>query len=195
MNEFSLPPLAVGYDSRWVNVPLSGDLGEWAEKATKDYAAKHGGNKKQIRALLEGAAQIARRAEDAAMALILMPVAAEGVRALVRFCPVNMSRLGENDDHWTALLGNLVPESEWEEAAEITELATKAGPCRRIIRRYVEGEGDTRAIGEHVGYAWLFPQYAAGIFMVTSFINLAEAARWRSALDELAAAVELEPAP
>lgn len=195
MNEFSLPPLAVGYDSRWVNVPLSGDLGGWAEKATKDYAAKHGGNKKQIRALLEGAGQIARRAEDAAMALILMPVAAEGVRALVRFCPVNMSRLGESDDHWTALLGNLVPESEWEEAAEITELTTKAGPCRRIIRRYVEGEGDTRAVGEHVGYAWLFPQYAAGIFMVTSFINLAEATRWRSALDELAAAVELEPAP
>jgi hypothetical protein len=194
MSEFSLPPLSVSHDSRWVLIPLHGDIGEWVQKATADYVAKRGGNKKQVRGLLEGSAKVARRADDAAMALILMPVAAEGIRALARFCPVNMSRLGEDDDRWSALLGNIVPNSQWGESAEITEMTTKAGPCRRIIYRYAEGEGDTRTVGEHVGYAWLFPQYAAGIIMMTSFLNLAEAARWRSTLDELAAGVELEPA-
>ncbi|MGH3165273.1 MAG: hypothetical protein ACRDN0_05185, partial [Trebonia sp.] len=105
MSEFSVPPLSVSHDSSWVQVPLRGDLGEWAQQATAKYVAKRGGNKKQVTALLEGAGTIARKADDAAMALILMPVAAEGIRALVRFCPVNMSRLGENDDWWTALLG------------------------------------------------------------------------------------------
>jgi hypothetical protein len=191
MSEFSLPPLAVGYDGRWVDVPLSGDLGEWAEKATATYATAHGGDKRQIRALLEGTGEIARRARDSAMALALFPVAAEGIRALVRFCPVNMSRVGEGDDAWSALLGDLAPDTPWEESAEFTELATKAGPCRRIVRRTAEGEGNTRALTEHVAYAWLFPQYAAGIIMLTSFTSLSEARRWRSALDELAAAVEL----
>jgi hypothetical protein len=37
----------------------------------------------------------------------------------------------------------------------------------------------------------MFPQYAAGFLMLTSFTNLSEARRWRGALDELAAAVEL----
>lgn len=195
MSEFSLPPLAVGYDDRWVHVPLNGDLGEWARKATADYAAAHGGNKRQIRALLEGAGQIARGATDAAMALILIPVAAEGIRAIVRFCPVDMSLVGQDDDAWSALIGDLIPGSPWEEPAEVTEMTTKAGPCRRIIHRSVDGEGDTRAVIEHVAYAWLFPQYAAGILMLTSFINLAEAGRWRSALDELASAVKLKQAP
>jgi|HubBroStandDraft_3_1064219.scaffolds.fasta_scaffold154107_1 hypothetical protein len=203
MSEFSVPALAVGYDGRWVHVPLSGDLEEWARKAAADYATAHGGNKRQIRALLEGAGGIARNAADSVIALVLIPVADEGIRALVRFCPVDMSAvesapgsaIGEDDDSWSALIGDLTPDNPWEESAEITEMTTKAGPCRRIIRRLTEGEGDTRAITEHVAYAWLFPQYAAGILMMTSFIGLGEARRWRSALDELAAAVELEPEP
>jgi len=194
MSEFSLPPLMGGYDNRWVPVPLGGDLGEWARKATADYVATHGGDKRQITALLEGAGEIARRATDAVMALLLIPEAASGIRALVRFSPVDMSAVGEDEDGWAALIGDLTPDSPWEEAAEVTEMTTKAGPCRRIIRRYVEGEGDTRAIGEHVAYAWLFPEHAAGILMTTSFINLAEAGRWRTALDELATAVELREA-
>ncbi|HEV3381421.1 MAG TPA: hypothetical protein VG142_10625 [Trebonia sp.] len=194
MSEFSLPPLAVGYDSRWVHVPLTGDLDEWAKQATANYAATHGGNKRQIRALLAGAGEIARRAKDAVLALVLIPVAADGVRALVRFCPVDMSAVREDDDSWSALIGDLTPDSPWEEDAEVTEITTKAGPCRRIVRRTVEGEGNTRAITENVAYAWLFPEYAAGICMTTAFVSLSEAVRWRSALDELAAAVELEPA-
>jgi hypothetical protein len=194
MSDFSLPPLAVSYDRRWVDVPLSGDLGEWAERATAAYAATHGGDQKQIRALLEGAGEIARRARESAMALVLIPVAAEGIRALVRFCPVNMSRVREDDDAWLAMLGELAPDTPWEESAEFTEVMTKAGPCRRIVRRTAEGEGNTRSLTEHVAYAWLFPQYAAGVIMLTSFLSLSEARRWRSALDELAATVELVPA-
>jgi hypothetical protein len=191
MSEFSLPPLGVGYDGRWVQVPLSGDLDEWAEQATADYAAAHGGDKQQIRALLAGAGDIIRGTEGSVLALILIPVAAEGIRALVRFCPIDLSAAGEDDDRWSALLGDLTPDSPWEEPGEVTELVTKAGPCRRVIGRYVEGEGNTRAIGENVAYGWLFPQYGAGFLMLTSFISLSEARRWRSALDELATAVEL----
>jgi hypothetical protein len=208
MSEFSVPPLSVGYDSRWVHVPLSGDIGEWAQRATADYLAKNGGHKKQVKALLEGAGEIVRRATDAVMALILMPVATEGIRAIVRFCPVDMSEAdlssvdlasvempAVGEDVWSAMIGDITPDSPWEESPEITDMTTKAGPCRRVVHRVVEGEGTTRAITEHVVYAWVFPQYAAGAFMVTSFLNLAEAGRWRGALDELAAAVELEPAP
>jgi hypothetical protein len=194
MSEFSLPPLAVGYDGRWVHVPLSGDLDEWAEQATADYATAHGGDKQQIRALLAGAGKIVRDAGDSVMALILLPVAAEGIRALVRFCPVDMSAAGEDDDNWSTLIGDLTPNSPWEEAAEVTEMATKAGPCRRVIYQSVEGEGNTRAVTENVAYAWLFPQYGAGVYMMTAFVGLGEAHRWRGALDELAAAVELAQA-
>jgi hypothetical protein len=192
-SEFSLPPLVISCDDRWVRVPLNGDLDEWARKATADYAAAHGGDKRQIGTLLEGAGKIARKAEDAAAALILIPVADEGIRALVRFCPVDMSGVGQDDDGWSALIGDLTPDSPWDEPAEIIEMATKAGPCRRITRKwYLEAEGSLRPVGEHVAYGWLFPQYGAGIFMMTSFTDLAEAGRWRGALDELATAVELE---
>jgi hypothetical protein len=195
MSEFSVPPLTVDYDGRWVHVPLSGDLDEWVQKATAAYVAAHGGNKRQIKALLAGAGEIARGAKDAVMTLILLPVAAEGIRALVRFCPVDMSAVGEDDDGWSALIGDLTPNSPWEEAPEVTEMTTKAGPCRRVIYQSVEGEGNTRAITENVAYAWLFPQYGAGVYMMTAFAGLGEAHRWRSALDELAAAVELNQAP
>ncbi|MGH3245740.1 MAG: hypothetical protein ACRDOI_05925 [Trebonia sp.] len=192
MSEFSLPPLAVGYDGRWVHVPLSGDLDEWAQQATADYAAAHGGNRQEIRALLAGAGEIARAAGDSVTALILLPVAAEGIRALARFCPTDMSAVGADDDSWSALLGDLTPDRPWEEPGEVTEMTTKAGPCRRVISRYVEGEGNTRSIGENVTYGWVFPQYAAGLLMLTSFTSLSEGRRWRNALDELAAAVELQ---
>jgi hypothetical protein len=195
MTEFSLPPLVVGWDNRWVQVPLSGNLDDWARKAAENYVGSHGGSKRQVRGLLEGAGEIARRAGDAAVTLVLIPVAAEGIRALVRFCPVDLSDRPEGDDGWSVLLGELAPDSPWEEAAKITEVTTKAGPCRRIIRRYVAGEGETRGIGENVSYVWLFPQHGAGLWMLTSFANLAEAGLWRSALDELAAAVELEQVP
>jgi hypothetical protein len=191
MSEFSLPPLAVGYDGRWVHVPLSGDLDEWAQQATAEYAAAHGGDKQQIRMLLAGAGEVARAAGDSVMALILLPVAAEGIRALARFCPIDMSAVGAGDDSWSVLLGDVTPDRPWEEPAEVTEIMTKAGPCRRVVNRYVEGEGNTRRIGENFAYGWVFPQYAAGFLMLTSFTSLSEARRWRSALDELAAAVEL----
>jgi hypothetical protein len=202
MSEFSMPSLAVGYDSSWVHVPLSGDIGEWAQRATADYLAQRGGRKKQVKALLEGAGEIARRATDAAMVLILMPVAAEGIRALVRFCSVDMSEVdlsaadmsAVDEDVWTAMFGDITPDHQWEEPPEVTDMATKAGPCRRVVRRVVEGAGGNLDITEHIVYAWVFPKYAAGLFMVTSFMNLAEAGRWRGALDELAGAVELEPA-
>jgi hypothetical protein len=193
MSGFSLPPLAVRYDRRWVQVPLSGDLDQWAEQATADYAAAHGGDKQQIGALLAGAGEIARGAGDSVLALILLPVADAGIRALARFCPIDLSAVAA-DDGWSALLGDLAPDDPWEESAEVTELTTKAGPCRRVISRYVEGEGNTRAIGENVAYGWVFPQYGAGFLLLTSFTSLSEARRWRSALDELAAAVELEQA-
>jgi len=192
MSEFSLPPLAVRYDGRWVQVPLSGDLDQWAEQATADYAAAHGGSQQQIRTLLAGAGEVARAAGDSVLALILLPVADAGIRALARFCPIDMSAVGADDDGWSALLGVHTPDEPWEEAAEVTEIMTKAGPCRRVISRYVEGEWNTRAIGENVAYGWVFPQYAAGFLMLTSFTSLSEARRWRSALDELATAVELE---
>lgn len=191
MSDFSLPALAVSYDRRWVPVPLSGDLREWAQNAAADYVAAHGGATPRIEELLEGAGEIAGRAGDAVLALALFPVADEGIRALVTFCPVDMSALGESADGWPALIGDLTPSSPWEEDAIISEMTTKAGPCRRITFRPVEGVGDVRIVAEHVAYAWLLPQYAAGIVMVTSFRNLAEAGRWRSALDELAATVEV----
>lgn len=193
MSEFSLPPLAVGYDGHWVRVSLSGDLDQWAEQAATDYEAAYGGDKQQIRRLLAGAGEVARKAGDSVLALVLLPVAAEGIRALARFCPIDMSTVGAGEDGWSALLGDVTPDEPWEEAADVTELMTKAGPCRRVISRYVEGEGNTRAIGENLAYGWVFPQYAAGFLMLTSFTSLSEARRWRGALDELAAAVELEP--
>jgi hypothetical protein len=191
MTEFALPPLSVGWDARWVQVPLSGNIDEWARTAAEKYVADHGGSKRQVRGLLEGAGEIARRAGDAAVTLILLPEAAKGIRALVRFCPVDLSGLPEGDDGWSVLLGQLAADSPWEDA-DITELTTKAGPCRRIIAKYVMGEGEIRGIGENVSYVWLFPQHGAGLWMMTSFVNLAESGLWRSALDELAAAVELE---
>ena len=48
MTEFSLPPLVVGWDNRWVQVPLSGNLDDWARKAAEKYVASHGGSKRQV---------------------------------------------------------------------------------------------------------------------------------------------------
>jgi hypothetical protein len=208
MSDYALPPLGVSYDRHWVHVPLHGDLGEWAREATRDYVASHGGDQEKVRTLLTGAGAIARRAAGSALALLLFPVADEGVRAIVRFCPVDISGTdmpgtdasgtsgtsgaGEpGEAAWSSVLGDLAPDRPWEEPAEITELATKAGPCRRVIFRPVTGEGDVREVTEHVAYAWLLPQYGAGIVMATAFRSLAEAGRWRGALDDLAASAEL----
>ena len=62
------------------------------------------------------------------MTLVLIPVAAEGIRALVRFCPVDLSDRPEGDDGWSVLLGELAPDSPWEEAAKITEVTDQGWP-------------------------------------------------------------------
>jgi hypothetical protein len=197
MTDFSLPPLTVDYDGRWVAVDLHGDLHEWARRAAAEVLARWGSRsgkrEKQLATLLEGAGDLARRAGDASIALLLYPVLGEGVRAVVRFSPVDMSG-HDGEDAWQVLLTGLIPDEPWEEPAEITEIATGAGPCRRIMRRYVTGEGSggVRPVGEQIAYAWVFPQFGAGVVMGTAFINLQEAGMWRPVLDELAAATRLE---
>lgn len=191
MTEFSVPPLAVDYDGRWIAVDLHGDLHEWAKRAAADVTRRWGGRKqRRLLPLLEGAGELARSAGDASIVLLLYPVPGEGIRAIVRFCPVDLAGL-EGDEAWSELLGDPVPDEPWEEPAEITQLSTNAGPCRRVLRKWVAGEGNTRGLGEQANYVWLFPQYGAGVIMTTSFVNLAEAGRWRPVLDELATAAEL----
>jgi hypothetical protein len=197
MTDFTLPPLVVDYDGRWIDVDMHGDLASWAratatEVLTRWGAAPGGKRQKQLVKLFEGAGEIARRAQDSNMIFLLYPVLDEGVRAAVRFCPVDMSGWDSSDEAWPVLLKGLIPDEPWEEPPEITELATPAGTCHRIRRRTVTGEGSTRGVGEQFAYCWIFPQYGAGVVMTTAFQNLEEAGLWTSALDDLASSARLQ---
>jgi hypothetical protein len=194
MSGFSLPPLVVDHDDRWLDVPLRGDVRQWAKSTARDIAGRAGLKGRQERKLagiLEGAGEIAQRATDASMGLLLFPDIWEPIRAFVRFCPVDLAG-ADGDQAWPALRDWLLPDEPWEEPADITEIATKAGTCHRVRIRQVTGEGSVRAVGEQLAYAWVFPRYDAGVIMTTAFPNLEDAGRWRPALDELAATAELE---
>jgi hypothetical protein len=198
MTEFSLPPMVVNYDGRWIDVDIHGDIADWAQRSARDvldrFGQRPGGKReKKLAKYLEGAGTIARRAQDSNMMYMLYPVLGEGVRAIVRFCPVDMSGWQE-DEAWPVLLKGLIPDEPWEESPEITEMATPAGTCRRIKRRTVTGEGSTRGVGEQLAYCWVFPQYGAGVVMTTAFQSLQEAGLWMPTLDELALAVGMEQA-
>jgi hypothetical protein len=194
MTDFTLPPFVVNYDARWIDVDLRGDLGDWARRVTKDIYSRvpghHGAReKKRFASLLESAGEVARRPQDASIALLLFPSMRDGIKASVRFCPVDLA--GQDaEDAWTWVLDTL-PD---DEPPEITEISTGAGPCRRIRQRYVTGEGPERPLGERLGYVWILPRWDAVVIMTTAFTDLLEAGRWLSALDDLAAACGLEPA-
>ncbi|HYZ55317.1 MAG TPA: hypothetical protein VE733_17695 [Streptosporangiaceae bacterium] len=194
MTGFTLPPLVVDYDARWIDVDLRGDLGEWARKTAQDMLARspgrhRGRDEKSLAALLETAGAMARQADDASIALLLYPSHQDGLKALVRFCPVDLAGR-EGEDAWDALLASL-PAGE---PPEVTKIGTAAGPCRRVRQPYAAGEESGSPVGERLGYIWVFPQYGAGVIMTTSFVDAMEAGRWRPALDALAAAAALEPA-
>jgi hypothetical protein len=55
------------------------------------------------------------------------------------------------------------------------------------------GEEPERPVGERLGYVWMLPAYGAAVLMSTAFTDVLHAGRWRSALDDLAAACGLEP--
>lgn len=59
------------------------------------------------------------------IALLLYPLLGKGVRAIARFAPVDISG-HDGEDAWSALLGGLLADEPWEQAAEITEVATGA---------------------------------------------------------------------
>lgn len=194
MSSFSLPPLAVGHDSRWIDVDLSGDLSQWAQRAAAGVAAPMShGRHARLAALMEGAGRLARGAGDAFMALLLYPAPGEGIQAIVRFCAVDLAGR-EGEEAWSALLADTESGGPQQEPDEVTEITTSAGPCRRFLLRRAAGEPGTGETGEQVAYVWLFPRYSAGVVMTTAFLSVAEADRWRPALDELAAAVALEQA-
>jgi hypothetical protein len=194
MSGFTLPPLVVDYDDRWLDVPLRGDARQWARTTARDIACRadlKGRQERKLAGILEGAGEIAQRATDASMGLLLFPDIREPIRAFVRFCPVDLAGT-DGDEAWPALRDWLLPDEPGEEPADITEIATRAGTCRRIRFRPVTSEGSVRAVGEQVAYAWVFPRYDAGVIMTTAFPNIEDAGRWRPALDELAAAARLE---
>jgi hypothetical protein len=200
MTDFAVPPVAVDYDARWVEVDLTGDLGDWARRTAGEIlgrtrASGHdaGKTEPQVADLLEGAGALARQAGDAAIALLLYPSMADGVKAVVRFCLVDLD--GRDDPGvWPELLGSLVPPEPGPDGPEVTELPSRAGPCRRIRQRYTTGAGSIQPVGEQLGYVWVFPQYGAGVVMSTGFADLLDAGRYRPAVDTLAAAVELDAA-
>jgi hypothetical protein len=128
-----------------------------------------------------------RRAGDAALALLLYPSLAGGVQAVVRFCLVRLDGPAGLDE----LVQSLT--APGDEPPEVTELASPAGPCRRVRQLCTRSEGGERPAGERLGYVRVFPEYGAGVVMTTGFADLLEAGRWRPALDGLAAVVALAP--
>jgi hypothetical protein len=197
MTDFTLPPITVNCDARWIKLDLDGDLGAWARRTASDALSRFseppgGEQQERLATYFAGVGEIARRAQDASIVLLLYPVLWEVVRSVVRFCPVNMSGWDSSDEAWPVLLKGLVPDEPWEEPAEITELPTDAGLCHRIRRRSIRGDDDIRGVGEELGYCWTFPQYGAAMVMATGFANLQEAGMWRPVLDELASAVGLK---
>ena len=190
---FSLPPVTVDHDENWIAVDLGGDLGDWARRTARYILSRAPGRhsrqkEKHMASVLEQAGAIARRSQDASMALLLAPGVNDTIKAVVRFCPVDLSGKDE-DEAWTELISALSA----DEPPDVTEVTSPAGRCRRIRQRYAAGEGPERPVGQHLNYVWVLPRWGAAVIMATSFDDLMEAGRWQPALDKLAAGVSLEP--
>ena len=196
MTEFVLPPIVVDYDANWIDVDLRGDLGDWARRTARDTMSRMPGHhsrraEKHMASVLEAAGAIARKPQDASIALLLIPDVNDKIKAAVRFCPVDMAGR-DQDDTWAELLSAL----STDDSPDVTEIPTGAGPCRRIRALYAAGEtGPDRPVGEHVNYVWILPRWGAAVIMTATFEDLLEACRWRPALDKLAGGVGLEPEP
>ena len=187
---FALPPLVVDYDAHWVEVDLRGDAGQWAQRAAAEVLARSGEqarrtDARQLAKLFAAAGSIARRAQDATISLLLYPGPEFGVQAIARFCPVDLSGQ-DGDDAWAGLESIAVVDLPGQEPPEITELDTAAGPCRRVRQLVADGDQPERPVSEHLAYLWLFPDYGAGVILVTAFSDLVRAGRWRPVLDDLA---------
>ena len=194
VTDFVLPPVIVDHDENWVGIDLDGDLSDWARRTARDLMSRMPGHQRRRRekhmvSVLEGAGTIARRPDDASIALLLIPDVNDKIKAVVRFCPVDMSGRDE-DEAWAELLSAL----STDEHPDVTEIPTGAGPCRRIRALYAAGEASPeRPVGEHINYVWMLPRWGAAVIMTASFSDLLEAGQWRPALDKLAAGVELGP--
>jgi len=138
---FRVPPLVVDYNQLWIQAELrgAGNGEEWASRSAAElvsrphwakYRTRKG--KKRVTAVLEQAAVIARKRQDASMGFLLIPSPTEGAKGM----------------------------------------AAPAGACR--------------------AYVWIFDDYQAAIIMDMSFLDLAQAARWLPALDDLARDVWLQ---
>lgn len=201
MTGFRLPPLVVDYNQLWLVAELrgAGDGKGWARRAAAELLSRpqwegfrtRKGEKGLI-TLLEQAAVIARRQQDASMGLILIPSPEEGIKGMAAFCPVDLAGYG-GEEAWGELLEQLAPEIPGDYPREITPMETRAGPCRRLRLRYAAGEGPERPLGEHIGYLWVFEEYGAAMMMTITFPDILQATRWLPALDELALSVWLQP--
>jgi hypothetical protein len=195
MTDFVVPPIVVDYDTNWIDVDLHGDLGDWARRTASDILSRMRGKpsrraEKQMMLVLESAGAIARKPQDASIALLLVPDVNDKIKAAVRFCPVNLAGRDE-DEAWAELRSAL----STDDSPDVAEILTPAGPCRRIRALYAAGEGPERPVGEHLNYVWMLPRWGAAVIMTATFADLLEAGRWRPALDKLAAGVGLEPEP
>jgi hypothetical protein len=200
MTGFRLPPLVADYNQLWLEAELrgTGDGRGWARRAAAEllsrpqwarFRTRRG--ERSLIALLEQAAVIARKRQDASMGLILIPSPEEGVKGMAAFCPVDLAgHAGE--EAWEELLEQLAPEFPGDYPREITPMETPAGPCRRLRLRYAAGQGPERLVGEHIGYLWIFEECGAAVMMTISFPDVMQAALWLPALDELALGVWLQ---
>jgi hypothetical protein len=200
MTGFRLPPLAADYNQLWLEAELrgTGNGRGWALRAAAEllsrpqwarFRTRRG--ERSLIALLEQAAVIARKQQGASMGLILIPSPEEGIKGMAAFCPVDLAgHAGE--EAWEELLEQLAPEFPGDYPREITPMETRAGPCRRLRLRYAGGHGPERLLGEHIGYLWVFEEYGAAVMMTISFPDIAQAALWLPALDELALSVWLQ---
>jgi len=200
MTGFRLPPLVVDYNQLWLEAELrgGGDGRGWARRSTglllsrpQWASARTRKGERKLIALLEQAAVIARKQQDASMGLILIPSPEEGIEGMAAFCPVDLAGYG-GEEAWEELLEQLAPEVPGDYPREIIPMETKAGPCRRLRLRYAEGQGPERTLGEHIGYLWVFEEYEAAVMMTVTFPDPLQAVRWLPALDELARGVWLQ---
>lgn len=195
MTDFVLPPFVIDYGGWWIDVDLDGDLQAWAGQAARDVLARWGGHGRRraakLTAMLAEAGASARKAQGAILALLLYPVPGEGLRGGALLFPVDMSGHDEASG-WQALLDDLLPPALREEVRpEITEIQTPAGTCRRVrFEQCPDGPGGP--VVEQLAYLWVFPRYGAGVIMSITFQNLAEAGRWRPAVEDLAMAARLD---
>jgi hypothetical protein len=203
MTEVRLPPLVVDYNQLWIEADVSGngDGNAWAWRAAAQLLARPQwaelrtpNGEKQLTAVMERAAAIARESPGASMGFILIPSPEDGFKGLAAFSPVDLAGR-DGDEAWTDLVEQLTPELPGDLPPDITVMETKAGDCRRLLVRYPAGEGPERPIGQHVCYLWVFEEYGAAVIMSMSFISLLEAAQWLPALDQLAADTWLQRYP